>query len=142
MGYIKRLPIFFHEECTINCDVIKQQPYISVVSGLLDNNLKKLHYWDLVLIVLQLMLERHLPKMQFKKGDQKAELLLHHIRNIAELNGKNRTDLKEFRLAQSERQAVVAKKKKRIFFICNCKSLQVRTFVKCIHCIKTRFIEQ
>ena len=51
--------------------------------------------------------------MQFKK-DQKAGLLLHHIQNISQSNGKDRTYLKEFWLSQSERRQLLQKKKKHL----------------------------
>ena len=50
--------------------------------------------------------------MQFMKEHQKAAPLLHCIQNISELNGKDKTDLKEFRLAQSKGEAVVPRKRK------------------------------
>ena len=59
----------------------------------------------------------HLLKTRFKKADQKAGLLLHHIQNIAKLNEYDRTDLKEFRLAQSEREAFNAKKERNLLHI-------------------------
>ena len=43
--------------------------------------------------------------------------LVYHIQNIAELNRKDRTDLKKFPLDQNEREAAVAKKE-RLFTSC------------------------
>ena len=47
--------------------------------------------------------------MQFKK-EQKARLMLRHIQNITESNRK--TYFMKFRLAQSEKDATCAKKRK------------------------------
>ena len=52
--------------------------------------------------------------MRFKKAVEKAELQLNNIQDIAELNGKDGTHLKEFRLTQSDREAVIAKKERHL----------------------------